>query len=100
MKKMRHGQETPVERTILHTTETSTSNSKGISKKREHGLCIKQRPRRKHLPTQSNQLHWTNHANLIKQSRTIEYSIGFQYDPAGHGTNLSHKILQKTYTKF
>ena len=99
IKNLKHLQETPVENTILNTRQTSTSKSKDISKKREYGLCTKQRPTRKHQPFHSNHLYKTNHANFNKLRRTIEDSIGLQSDPAGHVINLSKKNFTKDVYK-
>ena len=46
-KKLKHLQETLVDHTILITTETSYKYLKIHFKKREDGLCIKQKPTRK-----------------------------------------------------
>ena len=64
-------------------------------KKKEYGVCIKQRPTRKHQLFPSNQLRRTNHANFKKLWRTVEDSVGLQSDPAGHVTNLSNKSFTK-----
>ena len=97
--KLKYLHEKPMEHTIPNTTETSSSKSKDASKKKkkknEYGVCIKQRPTKKHQPFPSNQLRRTNHANFKKLWRTVEDSVGLQSDPAGHVTNLSKKSFTK-----
>ena len=75
IKKLKHVQGTPGKHTILNTKIVFYKSVKRHFKKREHGLCIKQRPTRKHRSVHSNGFRRTNHANFNKLRRTVEDSI-------------------------
>ena len=58
-----------------------------------------QRLARKHLLIQSNKLRGRNHENFIQLRRTIEDTIGLQFDPAGNIINLSTKTFNRVVFK-
>ena len=62
-------------------------------KKRDSGHCISRRPRRKHRIDQHHKLNRKNHENFIKQQKTLDDTIRFQYDPAGKVIKHSTKKL-------
>ena len=82
----------------IHTTETYTGKSKEISKNENKNSALN-RGQEEKLTFHNNHLRRTNHANFIKLWRTVEDSIGYQFDPAGHTINFSNKTFTKDVYK-
>ena len=69
-------------------------------KKRKCDLSNEQKSTRKYWLTQSIKILGRNHENFIQLRRTIEVTIGFQFNPAGNVINLSAKTFNRDVFKF
>ena len=84
---------------FIYQTKIDNPPQKNSKSGNAASIGLEQRLARKHLLIQSNKLRGRNHENFIQLRRTIEDTIGLQFDPAGNIINLSTKTFNRVVFK-